>query len=198
MSAPKYVRPLRKAEQTELDRLARRASDGRLVRRAQIVRLSAQHHKAGQIADLLGISVPTVHRVLGAFNARGLDALADKPRPGRPPKATERYVACLKDAVARGPRAFGYAFSSWTLGRLREHLGRQCHVLLHPDYLGRLMARHGIVYRRPRHVMGHLRDQAEYDEKKALIAFLKKTRPTRGTPLTCCSSTNVKFTCTPR
>lgn len=186
------------AEQAALDRLARRASDGRLVRRAQIVRLSAQHKKAGQIANLLGLSVPTVHRILNVFNARGLDGLADQPRSGRPAKATERYVACLKDAVARGPRAFGYVFSSWTLGRLREHLGRQCHVLLHPDYLGRLMARHGIVYRRPRHVMAHLRDEADYDEKKALIAFLKKTRSTRGPPSTCCSSTSVKFTCTPR
>jgi len=198
VSAPKYVRPLTRAERVELDCLARRARDGRWVRRAQIVRLSAQQQKASQIAELLGISMPTVHRVLEAFTVQGLEGLADRPRSGRPPKATERYVVCLKDAVARGPRAFGYAFSSWTLARLREHLGRRCHVVLHPDSLGRLMARHGIVYRRPRHVMGHLRDPGEYNEKKALIAFLKKTRPTHNTPLISCSSTSVKFTCTPR
>jgi len=196
VSAPKYVRALTQAERAEIDRLARRAADGRLVRRAQTIRLSAQRRKAGETADLLGVSVPTVHRVIDAFNADGIEGLADRPRSGRPPKATERYIGCLQEAVARGARAFGYAFSSWTLERLREHLGRKCKVLLHPDYLARLLAQHGIVYRRPRHVMGHLRNGEEYDEKKALIAFLKKKRRTRGATSTWCSSTSVKFTST--
>jgi transposase len=122
--------------------------------------------------------------------------LPDKPRPGRPPKATDEYVRLLKEAVATSPRDMGYPFSSWTTARLREHLARRCRVILHPDYLARLMARHGIVYRRPRHVMGHLQDPKEYNEKKELIEFLKKTRLRGGTTSTCSSSTSVKFTST--
>ena len=53
-----------------------------------------------------------------------------------------------------------------------------------------------IVYRRPKHGMSHLRDSAEYDEKKAFLAFVKKGRP-GPTPLsTCSTSTSVRFTST--
>lgn len=193
MSAPMFVRSLTKAEQAEIQRLVRRGRDGRLVRRALTVQMSAKGQKAGQIAETLSTSVPTVHRTLRAFNARGLDGLPDAPRSGRPAKATERYVQCLKEAVATSPVDCGYIFTSWTLPRLREHLARRCRVLLHPDYLGRLMAKHGIVYRRPRHIMGHLQDPQDYEEKKAVLAFLKKTRSTTGTNSTSSSSMNRRF-----
>jgi transposase len=144
----------------------------------------------------MGFSIPTIHRVIDVFNSEGICSLADKPRPGRPAKASDEYVRLLKEAVATSPRDMGYPFSSWTTGRLREHLARKCSVILHPDYLARLMARHGIVYRRPRHIMGHLQNRKEYNEKKALIEFLKKTRSTGGKTSTCSSSTSVKFTST--
>jgi transposase len=139
------------------------------------------------------MSVPGVRLVVRNFNERGMEALSDKPRSGRPPKATTRYVACLKQAVAKSPRAFGYVFGSWTLDRLREHLGRRCNVLLNPHYLSRLMNKHGIVYRRPRHIMGHLRDPHEYQEKKELLAFLKKTRGMAQPDSNCSTLMSVKF-----
>jgi len=196
MSAPKFVRALRRSEKAEVRRLIRKGSDARVVRRSQMVHLSSQGKKCGEIAELLGFTVPTVHRAIDEFNARGVDGLPDRPRSGRPPKVTERYVTCLKEAVRTSPMKLGYAFASWTLSRLREHLGRQCGVVLHPGYLSRLMARHGIVYRRPRHVMGHLRDEREYDEKKAFLEFLKKGRSTGAPASSSSSSTSVRFTST--
>ena len=193
MSVPKYVRPLTEEEDTQINKLIRRSADARVVRRAQMVRLSAQGKKCYEIAELLGFTIPTVHRVIDAFNREGVEGLPDRPRAGRRPKVTDQYVKCLKEAVAKSPLEFGYAFASWTLPRLREHLARECSVTLHPDYLARLMSRHGIVYRRPRHVMGHLRDPEEYNEKKELLAFLKKTPLRKNTISTCCSSTNVRF-----
>jgi transposase len=181
------------AEQEEIERLVRSNDDARLVRRAQIIRLSAQGRKASEIAGVTATSVQTVHRILDLFNHEGLAGLPDKPRQGRPRKATEEYIACLKKAVAVSPRKLGYAFGSWTLERLREHLARTCDVILNSDYLSRLMARHDIVYRRPRHVMGHLRNGAEYDEKKEVLAFLKKARSTRARTSTFSSSTSVRF-----
>ncbi len=193
VNPPKHVRPLTKKEKTEVDRLIRKGGDARPLRRAQVVRLSAKDRKAREIADLLGFSIPTVHRIIDQFAERGTESLWDRPRSGRPRKVTTQYVACLKKAVSNSPRKFGYAFTSWTLPRLREHLGRRSGVLLHPDYLSRLMARHNIVYRRPRHVMAHLRDQQDYDEKKALLGFLKKTRSKSGTRSISSSSTNVRL-----
>lgn len=195
MSQPLFARQLEPAEHDEIERLASSNQDARVVRRALMIRLSARGKRAPEIAELMGVSLPTVHRLLHRFNQRGLDALPDRPRPGRPPRATPEYVERLKQAVATSPVELGYAFSSWTLSRLREHLARSCGVLLHPDYLGRLCARHGIVYRRPRHVMGHLQNRDDYDEKKELLDFLKKT-PSKAPPSICSSRMSVRFTST--
>jgi transposase len=191
-----FVRPLTRAEQQELARLVRTGPHPRVVRRAQMIRMSAQGHPVARIAEAWGVHPQTVRRTIKAFDAEGPAALADKPRPGRPPKATARYVACLKEAVATSPRDLGYPFSSWTLARLREHLARRTGTVLHPAYLSGLMAREGIVYRRPKHVMAHLRNPQDYDEKKALLAFLKNAPSGPRPPLTSCSSTNVRFTST--
>lgn len=196
MNPPKFVRRLSVKEMAEIKGLVRRCGDSRRMRRAQVVRLSARGKKAREIAELLGFSLQSVHRVIDAFNKEGVKGLSDKPRSGRPRKVTEEYVRLLKEAVATPPVELGYAFSSWTVRRLREHLAIKCRVVLHPDYLARLMAREGIVYRRPRHVMNHLRDQEEYDEKKEIIGFLKKARSKGRRTSSCCSSTSVKFTCT--
>jgi transposase len=193
MSAPKYVRPLSAEEATQIEKLIRQGGDARVVRRAQMIRLSAKKRKCREIAELLGFTVPTVHRTIDAFNECGVKGLRDRPRSGRPRKATDKYIECLKEAVASSPLDFGYVFTSWTLPRLREHLARKYGVVLHPDYLGRLMSRHGIVYRRPRHVMGHLSDPEEYEEKKEFLDFLKKRRSMRAVGSTSSSSMSVRF-----
>lgn len=196
MSRPLFVRPLSKSEQGELAKMVRGNIRARVLRRAQIIRLSAQGQTSGQIAAAWNVSPLTVVRVIKSFNVRGMASLPDKPRSGRPRKANNRYVELLKSLVPQSPRDLGYPFSSWTLDRLREHLTKVTGVILHPLYLSRLMARHGIVYRRPRHVMAHLRNQQDYNEKKAILEFLKKTRqhPTRTS--TCSSSMSVRFTST--
>lgn len=198
MSHPLFVRGLSGSEQKELARLVRSNGNGRVLRRAQIIRLSARGQTSGQIAALWNVSPLTVVRVIKRFNSQGLAALWDKPRTGRPRKATHRYLEMLKALVVKSPRDLGYPFSSWTLDRLREHLAKVTGVVLHPLYLSRLMGKHGIVYRRPKHVMAHLRDPRDYDEKKAILEFLKKTRQAPKRTSTCSSSMSVKFISTRR
>jgi len=196
MSRSLFVRKLTKSEFAQITRLIRSKEDARIVRRAQMIRLSYQGKKASEISEMWGVTTATVLRTIQNFNAAGLQSLADKPRKGRPRKTTDRYIALLKEAVQKSPRDFGYPFSSWTLERLREHLGRQAGTLLNPRYLSQLMARHGIVYRRPKHLMSHLRDPKDYNEKKAILEFLKNAQ-SKGTPaLPLSTLTNVKFTCT--
>ena len=196
MSRPVFVRKLIKSESTRLRHLIRSKEDARVVRRAQMIRLSSQGKKACEIAEMWSVTAATVLRTIQNFNSDGLKSLADKPRKGRPRKTTDRYIALLKEAVQKSPRDFGYPFSSWTLDRLREHLGREAGTLLNPRYLSQLMAREAIVYRRPKHVMGHLRDVKDYDEKKAILEFLKNAQ-SKGMPASTLSTlTNVKFTCT--
>jgi len=191
--SPVFVRALSATERKELSRLIRNERDARVVRRAQMIRLSADGMTAPGIASLWDVNDQTVRRVIQRFEAEGLAGLRDKPRKGRPSKKTPQYVALLKEAVQTSPRDLGYPFSSWTLERLREHLASKTDILLHPNYLSRVMADNDIVYRRPKHSMDHLRDPEEYNEKQAILEFLKRGRHAQSRPSTCSTSMNVRF-----
>ncbi len=191
--SPVFVRSVTAAEQKELSQLIRHDRDARIVRRAQMIRLSADGMTPPQIAAMWDVNDQTVRRTIQRFEAEGIVGLRDKPRKGRPPKKTDHYVALLKEAVDANPRDMEYPFSCWTLGRLREHLARQTGIILHPNYLSRIMADNGIVYRRPKHGMAHLRDPEEYNEKKAILEFLKRGRHILSPPSTCSTSMSVRF-----
>ena len=191
--SPVFVRKLTADERKALSRLIRRERDARIVRRAQMIRLSAEGITIPKISALWDVNDQTVRRTIQRFEAEGLAGLRDKPRKGRPAKKTDRYVALLKEAVQRSPRDLGYPFSSWTLERLREHLALQTGIQLHPNSLSRIMAENDIVYRRPKHSMAHLRDPEEYDEKKAILDFLKKGRFAPQPASSCSTSMSVRF-----
>ena len=97
-----HVRPLKASERTELDRLVRSGADSRVVRRAQMIRLSSQQVPAGQIAGMWNVHCQTVLRTISKFNVHGLESLKDKPRVGRPPKTTLEHalvVQKISDAI---------------------------------------------------------------------------------------------------
>ena len=71
---PVHVRPLTASERPEIDRLVRSGADSRVVRRAQMIRLSSQGMPAGQIAGLWNVHCQTVLRTISKFNAHGLGA----------------------------------------------------------------------------------------------------------------------------
>ena len=193
MSLPLFVRELLSGERNELRRLVRAGEDAKIVRRAQMVLLSAQGQTASQIGALWELTAQGVRKILRRFNDEGISGLPDRPRKGRPRKTNERYVALLKQAVSADPREQKYSFGCWTLDRLREHLAKRTRVLLSRAHLSRLMAEHGMVYRRPKHGMTHLRDPQEYEEKKAFLAFVKKRPCSQERPLICSTSTSVRF-----
>jgi transposase len=196
MAQALFVRTLTEEETRRLHRVIRSGGDANVVRRAQVIRLSARGKRPREIADILDRSWSGVRKVINRFNTEGFDGLADKPRSGRPSKKTDRYVASLKEAVQTNPRDLGYPFSAWTLERLREHLAGQTRIILSPHYLSQVMAENNIVYRRPKHGMEHLRDPQEYDEKKAFLEFVKRGRDTQPPPSICSTSMSVRFTST--
>ena len=165
--------------------LAGKGLNARVVRRVQVIRLSARGMPPHEIARVLDRSWSGVRKTINRFNREGMASLVDKPGRGRPRKAGDHYVAPLKEAVRQSPRDPGYVFNAWTPDRLREHLALKTRVILSNARLSALMRENHIVYRRPKHGMSHLRDQAEYDEKKALLAFVKKGRRDRRPASTC-------------
>jgi transposase len=121
MKAPLFVRQPTAEEDQALE-TALRSPISFTLRRAQIVRLSAQGRRAREIAQGLGCCVQTVRNAIHAFNHDGTDGL----RPGAPgPKDPERIFDEEKQQRLLGlahqpPRHFAKARSTWTLSLLAE------------------------------------------------------------------------------
>ena len=88
-----------------LDR-AMRSPDGRVVRRAQVIRLARRGRPVKEIAAISGYTTEGVRDLKHRWNERGEDALEDAPRPGRPPKADESYRRMLREVALKSPGDF--------------------------------------------------------------------------------------------
>jgi len=82
--------------------------------RAQVVLAAARGRDNARIAADLRISADTVRKWRGRFSARGLDGLADLPRPGRPRRISELTRAAVVALACQLPAATGVPLSRWT------------------------------------------------------------------------------------
>jgi transposase len=127
-------------QQAELRTRLRQATMApRLRVRLQCVKLRDQGWPVPQIAEQVAVSQATVRRALGRVVAGGLDALADRPRAGRPPRLSGQDLgaveALLRQAAARG--------QVWTAGQLAAWLAGCRGVQVSPGRLGALLRARG-------------------------------------------------------
>ena len=121
-------------ERTALNKRVRGAKTAHRDRlRAQIVLAAARGRDNARIAADLRITVDTVRKGRGRFAGRGLDGLADLPRPGRPRRISELDRAAVVALACQLPAATGVPLSRWTGPELlaeitRAGLGRQLSV----------------------------------------------------------------------
>lgn len=141
--------------------LRRRELTPRMRERLEMVKAAHLGYDLGQIAAWSGRSERTVRRWLAAFQAGGVAALADAPRPGRPRKADAAYLSVLEQAMATPPRHLGLPFDGWTSGRLSAYLRQQTGVRLAPGWLRVLLHRQQFASGRPKHTLAQLQDPAE-------------------------------------
>jgi len=121
MKAKVFVREITQEERQALEAQVRSA-DPLVMRRSQIVLLSAEGKSIREITRLVGYGRETVRMVIRRFNEKGLAVLQrGSRRPRRIERAySEENAARLKELVRRSPREFGKATSRWTLALLAE------------------------------------------------------------------------------
>ena len=73
----------------------RRTTARALVLGARVVLAAAGQLTNGEIAELEGVSRPTVTKWRNRFAAKRLDGLVDEPRPGRPRTITDARVEAV-------------------------------------------------------------------------------------------------------
>jgi transposase len=133
-------------QQAELRvRLRQAAMAPRLRVRLQGVQLRDQGVPVPQIAEQLAVSQATVRRALRRVRTGGLDALADRPRSGRPPRLSDHDLdaveALLRQAAVKG--------QVWTVGQLAAWLAGCRGVQLSRGRLGALLRARGCRWTAP-------------------------------------------------
>jgi len=91
----------------------------RKVTRARMLRKAAEGWEDRAIAAALSVGRATVERLRQRFVAAGLGALAERPRPGTPPKREEKAAARLSAAACRNAPE---GRKHWTLPLLADRV----------------------------------------------------------------------------
>lgn len=126
------------------------------------------------VARSLGVNLDTVTDWKHRWMKGGISSLTDKPRSGRPPRVTSKYLRVLEQAVERGPRAYGFLFSVWSSGRLAAHLEKETGIALKAKRVRIYLMKLGFVYRRPKHSLKNRQDPAKVKAAERHLHALKK------------------------
>lgn len=149
--------------------------------RATAIRVLHLGHKPEAVAEMVAVGTSTVWTWHRRYRAAGLDGLANRPKSGRPAKADANYLAEVERAIDTDPRNLGYAFSVWTINKLRKHRAKQTGILLSYTRFRALLSKHDYVYRQPKHDLSELQDDEAKAAAEDLLEWLKKS-PSEMTP----------------
>jgi transposase len=135
--------------------------------RLEMVRLADVGWSIPQIARHLQQSEARVRFWIKQFLQEGFDALPDQPHPGPPSQLTPELVRALRQELEKGDR-------TWTTGQLAAWLVEQHGVRLSADWLGRLLKRAQVSYKRTQRRVQHQQDPGQVAGKAAELKELEK------------------------
>lgn len=182
-------------ERRRLRQLRDHAASPRVAKRAMCVLRSAAGERAATIARVTGLSRDAITDIRRRWRQRRLRSLSDKPRSGRPARATGRFRRELREALRKGPLSFGYVFTIWSIARLAAHLRRRTGIRFSVDWLRRLTRAEGFVIARPKHTLKNKRERREYRRAGQRLEQLKKGRFERTRLMNCGTPTPPPSSC---
>jgi transposase len=168
------VYQLKPKELAEIERAMRQDKRAEVRQRATVIRLLHLGHKPEAVAEQQMVSVPTIYNWHKLWREKGIEGLANKPKTGRPSKATEAYCRKLEEMLEKEPAEYGYRFAIWTSDRLRAHLEKETGILLSEGRFRALLKKRGYRYRRPKHDLSHLQDKEAKKKAEKLLDEMKK------------------------
>ncbi|MDH4238781.1 MAG: helix-turn-helix domain-containing protein [Phycisphaerae bacterium] len=160
----------------ELDNLRLTTASADVFRNCLIILMSDSRDTIATIARQIGCGTDTVVRIRRLYRNGGIKALYPIKPPGRPSRASPEFLQQMREAVLTNPLTLGYGFSTWSAGRLAEHLAKVTGIRFSSDQLIRLLHRHGFSVHRPKHTLKGRRDEAACEKAKKRLFRLKKKR----------------------
>lgn len=122
-----------------------RTADARaFIRRLALSRVDEGYSRVA-VARFLGVSDRSVRRWIARRLCGGSDALATRPRSGRPSKLNADQQRQMLDWLEQSPCQFGFATERWTAPRLAHLVARYFGVTLNHRYLNDWLVRHDVT-----------------------------------------------------
>ena len=165
---------LTKAELKLIETAIKHDKRPEVVQRSMVIRLLHLGHKPEEVAKIHAVSKPTIYGWFARWQSGGVEALANQPKSGRPPKADNAYSLALVEVIEKDPSEVGYNFTIWTVERLSAHLEKITGIALSGSRLRALIKRKGYRYRRPKHDLGHLQNKQAKAKAAEVLEELKK------------------------
>jgi transposase len=129
-----------------------------------------------EVARRLGCSHSSVILWREAVRRRGLQGLAARPAPGRPPKLTASQRRQVPRLLLRGTATWGFDTDLWTTRRIATVIQRAFGVHLHRAHVGRLLIGLGWSCQKPERRAVERDDAAVARWKRYRWVAVKKTR----------------------
>ena len=148
------VREGRQVGLEHVRRAIRQTRDARLARRLMAVLQVLDGAAPQQVARLMGVSPRSVYGWVKRLSQEGhAQALADRPRSGRPPLLSARELKHLRWLLSHSPQQFGFLCTEWTVAVLRAQLQREGGPQVSEDTLRAALHQLGYVWKRPRYTL---------------------------------------------
>jgi transposase len=126
----KRMRPiiLTKEDRETLQKIANtRTEEARRVQRANILLQAADGATQARIAEVVGMSRPSVILCLKKYGDAGWEyALSDNSRTGRPSIISDEAKIWVRDLACQKPSEYGYAQELWSITKLQKHIQKTC------------------------------------------------------------------------
>jgi len=150
----------------------RRNEESRYDHRLHGLLLVAHGMTCPEVAALMGDAPRTVEYWVRGFEEKGLAALREGERSGRPGRLSDKHLRGINAALRGMPREFGLGGNVWDGKTLAAWIKRQYEIVLGVRQCQRLFRRLGFRLRKPRPAIA----QADPERQKAV----KKTPKSDG------------------
>jgi len=119
------------------------------ARRRRAVALLEQGLGVREVARRVGASSSSVVRWKEVVEEGGLEALAPKPVPGRPPRLSGSQKEKILKLLLKGARAHGYGSDLWTLPRVAHVIEKHFGGSYHPAHVWKILRALGWSAQKP-------------------------------------------------
>lgn len=170
-----HLTSLSAEEKRTLQQMEKHHPTPRVRRRATVVLMSQRGLDQTQIARVLDVSWPFVHKALGLYEARGFLGLVEH-HPGACAKLTPEQTDQVIHWTEQGPKAYHYRFAQWDTRTLKWRIWQVYGIKLCREAIRKLLLRQGFSWKRPKSTYARVDVEARTKTQKGLDALFQKAR----------------------